>query len=266
MSRFRWSRVYKLIAVFCAAALLLVVTRPASATVTDPIVGSYAFNGNGWTGTLTVLDVTSGYVTADMSYDERGVHESVSGSWDPASGRLTLLRPLSYGGVTQTYTLYIGTHVAYQPMFGGYFTQSDFPGGHWGAFATRLPSPPSTSSIDPTLPPPTGIYWINGNGWTGGILLAINPHDPHLLTAEIHWTDYPGLAEHISGTWDSASGLATFVRPLSWGGVTQTYTLYVGAHRPQPIFGGYFTQSDTPGKSFGVYLDQWGSCNCGGNF
>ncbi|MFF4406162.1 hypothetical protein ACFY2W_09135 [Streptomyces sp. NPDC001262] len=111
-------------------------TRPASAQVRDDvdITGLYRLNANGSTGTLHILSVTQGQVTADFRYDVINSDEHVNGTWDATTWTLTLVRPFN---PTQVYTLWLGGSNTYPAhlVFGGYFTQG---GGRFGTYAEYL--------------------------------------------------------------------------------------------------------------------------------
>jgi hypothetical protein len=73
-------------------------------------------------------------------YDELGRREQITQrDWDPATNTLTFVRPLSFAGVTQTYTMYFANRLRSTQMFGGYFTESDVPGQRFAAFASLQP-------------------------------------------------------------------------------------------------------------------------------
>ncbi|GAA3438662.1 hypothetical protein [Kutzneria kofuensis] len=242
-------------AVAAATVALLAVGAPASAA-TSTIDGSYAFNGNGWAGTLLVSGSASGAPAITMHYTELGRDERLTGSWSAASRTLTINRPLQWNN-SQTYTLYLGDHKPNQPVFGGYFTQSDVPGQRYGVYAKDyLPlGTPRTKlfKANDSLPDDlVGFYGFNGNGWTGTMSVQFT----QCRVPEINLRyDELGRTEPIAQrTWDPATHTLTFVRPLSFGGVTQTYTLYF-ANRLQStqMFGGYFTQSDVPGQRYAAF-------------
>ncbi|MGW9029751.1 hypothetical protein ACWGQ5_37685 [Streptomyces sp. NPDC055722] len=266
-------------AALCALVLGGGLVSPVPATAGVPSIdGSYAFDGNGWKGTLSVSGAASGSPSVTMRYDELGRSEYLSGTWTPATGTLSVFRPLPWGD-SQTYTLFLGDHIASSPVFGGYFTQSDVPGMRYGAYANAylrpgLARPAGATTARATKPAgtratvvrqrmgaaaslPTGIlggYDFNGNGWTGRLLLqfadCLNPDTQMYYYERGYWE---GIANR---TWDASTGTLTLVRPLS-GGVTQTYTLYIGTHRADdPMFGGYFTESDVPGRQFAAFADR----------
>jgi hypothetical protein len=243
----------KTLAVAAATVAIVAVGAPASAA-TSTIDGSYAFNGNGWAGTLVVSNSASGAPAVTMHYNELGRDERLSGSW---SGRtLTITRPLAWNN-SQTYTLYLGDHKANSPVFGGFFTQSDVPGQSYGVYAKDyLPlGTPRLKSLkaDDTLPDGlVGGYGFNGNGWTGRMVVQFTSCQVPEINLRY---DELGRTEPIAQrTWDATTHTLTFVRPLSFGGVTQTYTLYF-ANRLQStqMFGGYFTESDVPGQRFAAF-------------
>ena len=245
----------KSLAVAAAAVALLAIPAPASATV-PTIDGSYAFNGNGWAGTLLVSDSATGAPAITMHYTELGQDERLTGSWSTASHTLTINRPLPWNN-SQTYTLYLGDHLPNSPVFGGYFTQSDVPGMHYGVYAKDyLPlgtARPATLRPADGLPDGlVGAYGFNGNGWTGDMYVEFAECEEPEITL---WYDAIGRREQISQRdWDPATNTLTFVRPLSFGGVTQTYTMYFANRlRSTEMFGGYFTESDVPGQRFPAF-------------
>lgn len=250
----------------------VVMPQVANAYILSPIDGSYLFNANGWTGTLTIYRAENLDPIVVMDYDELGSSEQLSGTWSPTTGTLTAYRPLS-GGVSQTYVLYLGNHNPSSPVFGGYFTESDVPGMRYGAFADDFvvqggvrPSALKPAIAHPSVAPLPGyligIYNFDGNGWDGQ--MAIDdatcpfPDDMAIIYTELGaWENIPNNA------WDASTGTLTFVRPLS-DGATQTYTLYQGTHiapslrsavyLPEAVmFGGYFTESDTGSARYAAY-------------
>lgn len=239
-------------AVATATVAMVALAAPAAAAVST-IDGSYAFNGNGWAGTLTVSNSATGSPAITMHYNELGRDERLSGSWSTSTHTLTITRPLAWND-SQTYTLYLGDHKANSPVFGGFFTQSDVPGQRYGVYAKdylplgtpRLQAFKANDTLPDDL---VGYYGFNGNGWTGTMSVQFT----QCRVPEINlWYDELGRTEPIAQrTWDPATHTLTFVRPLSFGGVTQTYTLYF-ANRLQStkMFGGYFTESDVPGQRF----------------
>lgn len=262
-------------------AVALAAPQGADAYVLSPVDGSYHFNANGWTGTLTISNAENLRPGVVMTYDERGYAENLTGTWSPSTGTLTVYRPLQ-GGVSQSYTLYLGNHIPGSPVFGGYFTESDVPGMRYGAYAddfvapyvkfhplalggaapgvapgsaTTVTAPTRSGGIRPAADPLPdsliGVYAFNGNGWTGDMLIdwanCPAPADANLYFDEIGtWQEIP------DNSWDPSTGTLTLVRPLS-GGVTQTYTLYEGTHQPGRMFGGYFTESDVPGMQYAAF-------------
>ena len=257
--------------VLCAAlavGLVAASAAPSSAINALTIDGSYTFNGNGWTGTITVSNSAGGYPAIAMDYDGRA-DEYLSGTWSSATGTLTIYRPLS-GGASQSYTLYEGNHNPSSPVFGGYFTESDTGTQRYGTYATdylplNVPRPPITPTGGVTMPldaPTPGgqlpiflraYYIFDGNGWGGELLLW--PGDPGYTgdQTQMYYNElgYWQLIDTYS--WDPATSSLTLVRPIG-GGVTQTYTLYIGTHNATyPMLGGYFTQSDTPGRRFAAF-------------
>ncbi|MFF4896060.1 hypothetical protein [Streptomyces sp. NPDC001068] len=272
-------RVNVVVAGLCALVLGSGLVSPAPAAAGVPSIdGSYAFDGNGWKGTLSVSGAASGSPSVTMRYDELGRSEYLTGTWSPGSGTLSVVRPLPWGN-SQTYTLFLGDHIASSPVFGGYFTQSDIPGMRYGAYADAYVRPglarPAAKAASRAAEAagtratvvqrrtaaaaslPTGIlgaYDFNGNGWQGRLLLqfaeCLNPDTQMYYYERGFWE---GIANR---TWDASTGTLTLVRPLS-GGVTQTYTLYIGTHRADdPMFGGYFTESDVPGRQFAAFADR----------
>ena len=271
-------------ALLCGLLLLGLTTAwgmsAASATGSQwTIDGSYAFNGNGWTGTLAVTGAESGWPGVTMTYDERGVTEYLTGTWNPLTGTLTIYRPLQ-GGATQSYTLYLGDHVPGSPVFGGYFTESDTGAMRYGAFADDYlpahtvrtaarplhaaaglaPAPGSPTTIIKARPdtgapldPIGGYYGFDGNGWDGHLVVWPSLCATPDTQVQMEYTEL-GRAEDIAApVWVPSTGTLTLVRALG-GGVTQTYTLYLGNHRPDDlVFGGYFTQSDVPGMRYAAY-------------
>jgi len=243
----------KTLAVAAATVALVAVGAPASAA-TSTIDGSYAFNGNGWAGTLVVSNSASGAPEVTMHYTELGRDEWLTGSW--SGHTLTITRPLAWNN-SQTYTLYLGDHKPNSPVFGGFFTQSDVPGQSYGVYAKDyLPlGTPRLRSLkaDDTLPDGlVGGYGFNGNGWTGRMVVQFTQCQVPEITLRY---DELGRTEPIAQrTWDPATHTLTFVRPLSFGGVTQTYTLYFANRRQSTqMFGGYFTESDVPGQRFAAF-------------
>lgn len=248
----------------------------AGGEATSPIDGSYHFNANGWVGTLTVTAAETGVPGVAMYYSERGTTENLAGGWDSTTGTLTVYRPLG-GGVSQSYTLYLGNHHPASPVFGGFFTESDTGTMRYGVYAdaylapgvtrpsiaqpalaraqvTGLPNTvhPAVSVIPDNL---IGVYTFDGNGWDGELLLD----DDGCPSANIEMTYYElGTSEAITNrSWNAATGTLTMVRTLG-GGVTQTYTMYIGTHRSQfysLMFGGYFTESDTGAARYATFAD-----------
>ncbi|MEY9966999.1 hypothetical protein ABIA33_005064 [Streptacidiphilus sp. MAP12-16] len=278
-------------AALCGLLLAVAVAAPqgASAYILSPVDGSYHFNANGWTGTLTVSNAENLRPSVVMTYDERGYPEDLTGTWSPSTGTLTVYRPLQ-GGVSQTYTLYLGNHIPSSPVFGGYFTESDVPGMRYGAYADDFVAPyalhlsalggagnllgsgaatgaapgsPTTVTaqtgsgvIRPeAVPLPDsliGLYAFNGNGWTGDLLIDW-ANCPAPADANLFYDEIGSWQEIPDNSWNPSTGTLTLVRPLS-GGVTQTYTLYEGTHQPGNLmFGGYFTESDVPGMQYAAF-------------
>jgi hypothetical protein len=243
------------IVTIAAAVALLAAGGPAAAAV-PTIDGSYAFDGNGYAGTLLVSGSASGSPAITMRYTELGRDEQLTGDWSAAAHTLTIHRPLPWND-SQTYTLYLGDHKPNSPVFGGFFTQSDVPGQRFGVYAKDYlplgtPRPASVRAAD-TLPSDlVGFYGFNGNGWTG----AMSVQFTECRVPEINLRyDELGRVEPIAQrTWDPATHTLTFVRPLGFGGVTQTYTLYFANRLTSTqMFGGYFTESDVPGQSFAAF-------------
>ena len=266
----------------------VVAPQSADAYALSPIDGSYLFDANGWTGTLTVNRAENLDPSIVMSYDELGTSEYLSGTWSPTTGTLTILRPLG-NGVSQTYYLYLGNHVPGSPVFGGYFTESDVPGMAYGAYADEFVAPDTVrpSALTPsslehaagsmskgatvvtsqanvatkssTLHPLTlqfpdsfiGNYTFNGNGWTGQMLIDwANCPAP----ADVN-VDYDAIGiweSYFTSSWNPATGALTFVRPLS-NGITQTYTLYLGTHVPVPSANNGYS---SPLRMFGGYFTE----------
>jgi hypothetical protein len=250
------SLAHKFFIAVAAFALIAVVTPPAQASV-PTIDGSYAFNGNGWAGTLLVTGSASGAPAITMHYNELGRDEHLAGNWSAATHTLWIYRPLPWND-SQTYLLYLGDHKPNSPVFGGYFTQSDVPGMHYGVYAKDyLPlgtaRPANTLRPNDSLPDSLpGYYGFNGNGWTG--TMSVEFTDCRVPEIDLRY-DELGRTEPIAQrTWDPATNTLTFVRPLSFGGVTQTYTMYF-ANRLQStqMFGGYFTESDVPDQRFPAF-------------
>lgn len=111
-------------------------TRTASVRVRDDvdITGLCRLNANGSTGTLHILSVAQGRVTADFRYDVINDDEHVSGTWDATTRTLALVRPFN---PAQVCTLWLGGSNTYpaHPVFGGCFTQG---GGRFGTYAEYL--------------------------------------------------------------------------------------------------------------------------------
>jgi hypothetical protein len=256
----------KSLAVAAATVALLAMPTPASASV-PTIDGSYAFNGNGWAGTLLVSNSATGSPAITMHYTELGNDEHLTGNWSTASHTLTINRPLPWNN-SQTYTLYLGDHKPNSPVFGGYFTQSDVPGMHYGVYATDylpLGTPRRVAALRPADSLPDGLvgaYTFNGNGWTGDMYIDFYLCNEPEITL---WYDELGRREQITQRdWDPATNTLTFVRPLSFAGVTQTYTMYFANRlRSTQMFGGYFTESDVPGQRFAAFASlQPGAVGC----
>lgn len=233
--------------------------------VPSAIDGTYQFNANGWTGTLSIIDAGSEAPSIVMAYDELGTSENLTGTWS-TYGELTFNRVLS-NGVTQIYDLYEGTHVAGSPVFGGFFFESDLPGERFGVYAddfvprrlrphaaepgaatktagsvpsavtaASAPAPATTAAPqDDPYPPDAwtyldGMYAFNGNGWTGKMLIA-EYGCPSGALVGLH-LDYDDI-----GTWEGTPGAiydpsanqVGFVRTLG-NGVTQDYELWLGTH------------------------------------
>ncbi|HEX3789568.1 MAG TPA: hypothetical protein VHW44_17015 [Pseudonocardiaceae bacterium] len=264
----------------------LAVAAPAA----SPIDGSYVFNANGWAGTLAIDNAESGMPDVTMYYTERNSYEYLSGTWNPDNGTLTIARPLS-GTVSQSYTLFLGNHIPGSPVFGGYFTESDTGTMRYGVLAdnhlapgtfrattarpatvhtavpanTVLPANTVAPAVTPAYDVPDWLFGLNefdGNGWDGYLLFdpCYTPDTEMYYNALDNWEP---IATH---SYDAATDTLTMVRPLSYGGVTQTYTMYLGTHRldDNMMFGGYFTQSDTPGLKFAAYAtrDLSGGVGC----
>ena len=263
-------------AALCAALVAGLATASGTAVATAAgsvltIDGSYDFNGNGSTGVLTVSNAEGGSPAVTMAY--RGLAtEYDSGSWNAASGTLTVYRPLT-GGAGQSYTLYLGGHNPASPVLGGYFTESDTGTRRFGAFAddyvplnvTRPPAAPApvngTGSAVPVVTPgtslPSGLpayYSFDGNGWDGEFLmLPLNSGTSIGAYVQMYYNDLGTWQVLTNYSWNAATSTLTLVRPLS-SGATQTYTLYLGTNDPaNPMFGGYFTESDTPGAHYAAY-------------
>ena len=267
----------------------VVMPQVANAYILSPIDGSYLFNANGWTGTLTVYRAENLDPIVVMDYDELGSSEQLSGTWSPTTGTLTVYRPLS-GGVSQTYVLYLGSYNPSSPVFGGYFTESDVPGMRYGAFAddfvvqgavrpSSLPAngvkhvtgtavrgattvTPSANTVTApaivhpdNVPLPTyliGLYWFDGNGWDGqmGIDFANCAFPPGDMM--LYYNALGNREDIEDNSWDASTGTLTFVRSLS-DGATQTYTLYEGTHVAPSLQGEmYLAQS----VMFGGYFTE----------
>ena len=227
------SLAHRLFAVTTTAALLA-VGAPAAQAAVPTIDGSYAFDGNGWAGTLLVSGSASGSPAITLHYTELGRDESLTGDWSAATHTLTIQRPLPWND-SQTYTLYLGDHQPNSPVFGGFFTQSDVPGRQFGVYAKDyLPlgaARPNLVRAADSLPDAvTGFYGFNGNGWTG--TMSVQFTECRVPEINLRY-DELGRTEPIAQrTWDPATDTLTFVRPLSFGGVTQTYTLYFADRLP----------------------------------
>lgn len=102
--------------------------------VSAPPHGTFAFDGNGWSGQLYL---PTGSATAYLMFDEYGYWEPVAESWNAATGILVLNRNLAFGGVTQTYQLSLSTGPD-STVLGGWFTESDAVGA-FPAFGLPLP-------------------------------------------------------------------------------------------------------------------------------
>jgi hypothetical protein len=255
----------RLSAVLALAGLLLTDGVVAVASPSRPAVdGTYTFNANGWTGTLAVSNAATGWPSIDMRFYD-GATEHLTGFWSAAGRTLTIGRPLS-GGVSQTYTLYLGDHHPSSPVFGGFFTESDTGATRYGAFAHwyQPPAVPHTLSTRLVLDPmPLNLLpgWdFNGNGWTGSL-----SWDPLGCGGNPTQLQFDGSAywETVTGTWDPSTQTLTLVRSLS-GGLSQTYTLYrAAAHVGGGLMlGGFFTQSDSPGLRFAAFAEAETSFGC----
>ncbi|HEV2636791.1 MAG TPA: hypothetical protein VGX23_16685 [Actinocrinis sp.] len=274
-------------------ASAVIAPQAADADVSGSVDGTYQFNANGWSGTLTVIDAEDYAPTVIMTYDELGSSETmIDTSWSPQYGVLTFIRILS-NGVAQSYELYEGSHVAGSPVFGGNFIESDLQGMAFGVFAddflpllsrphgpshsaatTAASSVPSAvtaaSAKAPAFSSPLdwpdldGMYDFNGNGWTGKMLIAENRcADQGLEAVHLNYDEI--------GTWEAVPGALfnpftnqiTFTRTLS-DGITQTYQLWLGTHvspaveadgyyPASPMLGGYFTESDTGTQRYAAF-------------
>ena len=264
MSALSWPRRLARVSAVLALAGLLSAngidgSRPAFASPSQSAVdGSYTFDANGWAGTLAVSGAATGWPSIDMRLSN-GATEHLVGFWSAAARTLTIGRPLG-GGVSQTYTLYLGDHHPSSPVFGGFFTESDTGATRYGAYAQwhQPPGMPRTFSVASTVPSPRPSNLLpgwdfNGNGWTGSLSwdpLGCNGSPAQLqFDGNVHW-------EPVADTWDPSTSTLTLVRALS-GGLSQTYTLYLSPHHAETgrMLGGFFTQSDSPGMRFAAFAD-----------
>jgi len=91
------------------------------------LVGEWVLNANGSVGTMVIDRVEpGGKVALRMTFSDIGREEVVSGTWDPASKTIALLRVLG-GNVTQSYTGFLGGNHPSNVILAGGFTQSDIP-------------------------------------------------------------------------------------------------------------------------------------------
>jgi hypothetical protein len=252
-----------MVGVLMASAVIAPQTAEAITNPVSGIDGTYQFNANGWTGTLTIIDAANETPGIVMTYDESGTTEDLTGDWSAVDGELTFLRPLS-NGVEQLYDLYLGNHVAGSPVFGGSFVESDIPGYRFGVFAddyvprtgprTHVQMPGAanktvagrsnaiTAATAPNSPGPQlspaytdnldwpdllGAYDFNGNGWTG--TMGISQDDCASFEGVRVDYDAIGTWEQLGALWDNYDNALTLVRTLS-DGITQTYTLFIGQH------------------------------------
>jgi|SRR5579859_1277849 len=90
-----------------------------------PQYTSWAFNGNGSPGTMTVLSVDlQGNVEVTVTFDGLNRQDRFIGVWNESAKELTLTRYMP-NNVTQTYTGYLGDNDPDALIFGGSFTESD---------------------------------------------------------------------------------------------------------------------------------------------
>lgn len=246
----------------------------------SPVDGTYDFNANGWVGTLTVTSAETGFPGILMYYSERGTTESLGGTWSAGTGTLTVYRPLG-GGVSQSYTLFLGNHHPSSPVFGGYFTESDTGAMRYGVLADDYLEPgvarpdvdgvvtqsaathskttrPNTEHPEDSVIPDNliGLYDLDGNGWAGELLLDDDTCPSANIT--MYYYERATVEQIVTRSWNALTGTLTMVRPLG-NGVTQTYTMYIGTHKSQyysVMFGGYFTESDTGSTQYAAYADR----------
>lgn len=237
---------------------VVVPSSPAAATPGSDIIGRYTLDANGWLGDLYIdsIDSNTGRTSGRMFYYARGITEYVSGYWSPSANVLNLERWLP-DGEEQSYVLYLGTHVAGHPVFGGYFSQ--YPQPYWityGVFANNFvpaSNPPSWTPypgwgsslsvcwVGCTRPtnPPQGTYAFDGNGWSGLLYLPAGSSTAYMKFDALGYWEPVTMT---SGRWPRE---ITLVRHLSYGNVTQTYVLTLGDGPGSTMLGGYFTESDT---------------------
>lgn len=242
------------------AAITAAALPTLAAATTASIDGTYIFDGNGWTGTLSVSGSAGGAPTVGMFYDSTGVTQTLNGTWNATTGTLMMTRPLS-STVSQNYTLYVGDHIATSPVLAGYFTQSDHGSARFGAFADDFVPFGGTRAAQPMPMVPSathnpwGIWTFDGAGWDGSLTLPQGPCGP--VGAPINYTVYFNAVGHTEPlqlfNWDPTTLTITFVRNLG-NGITQSYTLYEGSNATtNTMAAGYYTESDVPGGVFPAY-------------
>jgi len=107
-------------------------------SMTD-ITGTYSFNGNGSTGTMTIRSVDSqGNLDVRVTFDGLDRKDNWVGTWDDQAKLITLTRFLP-NNVTQNHIGYLGDNPPGPSILAGSFTQSDIPANaariHFGWFA-----------------------------------------------------------------------------------------------------------------------------------
>src|SRR5260370_32050740 len=107
------------------------------------ISATWRINGNGSQGLLTLASNDNVSLNGSIKFDDTGERtDAVEGVWDDAASKITLTRFLP-GGVTQTFTGFLGDNHAENLILAGSITDSVNPGISSGWVAAPL-QPPAT--------------------------------------------------------------------------------------------------------------------------
>src|SRR5947199_4658964 len=112
------------VVVVAVVGTVVVPSLPAAATPASDIIGRYTLDANSWIGYLYIdsIDTSDPHVqpvSGRMFYLARGVMENITGTFTPDdnSPHLDLSRQLG-NGLSQYYSLGLGTHVPGHPVLG----------------------------------------------------------------------------------------------------------------------------------------------------